>query len=157
MQLCIAVLGKCFRQWCFAHVVISHGCMMIPNDVAEGHRFIYKLLKKCISQQRQDGKSVWGRTKLLCGQINQNLKFFLGTIDVMSCRLKRNGPSSLLSADSLKAYISDGMKCSVCSVGNLHTWKGTINTEENREVLRQHILPSKRLSGKALHISARQC
>ena len=40
---------------------------------------------------------------------------------------------------------------------NFHFWKDTINVEEHIEVLEQHLLPSRQLSGKSLHVSAKQC
>ena len=67
------------------------------------------------------------------------------------------GPSSLLSPDSLKDCTSDVWGyISAKGVGSLHIWKGTINAEGFIEVFRAAYAPFF-LSGTALYISVRQC
>lgn len=46
---------------------------------------------------------------------------------------------------SSKARICDGMGCTnTHGTGNLHIWKGYINAEWQKQVLKQHMLPSRR-------------
>ena len=48
----------------------------------------------------------WGKMEKFCGQMNQNLKFFLETTDAVSCRLQRRGGEIRLHTS--KACGSDG-------------------------------------------------
>ncbi len=53
-------------------------------------------------------------------------------------------PSSVLSAFSSKASISDDMGCiRVCGMGSLLVLEGTMNAERYIKVLEQHMLPSR--------------
>ncbi len=74
------------------------------------------------------------------GQKSQNLTLFLEIKDAVSSGLKRGRPSSVLSAFSSKASISDGMGyISAYGMGSLHVLDGTINAERYIKVLEQHI------------------
>ncbi len=60
-------------------------------------------------------------------------------------KLRGRRPSSVLSAFSSKASISDGMGCiSAYGMGSLHVLEGTMNAERYIKVLEQHMLPSRR-------------
>ena len=64
----------------------------------------------------------------------------------MSCHPGQRGnrPSRLLSAQSSKANICDGMGVvSARGMGNLHICEGDVNAERYIQVLEQHMLPSK--------------
>ncbi len=74
--------------------------------------------------------------------------------------LRGGRPSSVLSAFSSKASISDGMGVHKCiQYGQLACLEGTMNAERYIKVLEQHMLPSRwcLFQGRALCISAGQC
>ncbi len=95
------------------------------------------------------------------GQTSPNLTFLVGNHRRRVLRAKEEGdPSSVLSAFSSKASISDGMGViSAYGMGSLHVLKATMNAERYIKVFEQHMLPLQMtsISGKALCISAGQC
>ena len=87
-------------------------------------------------------------------KMNHNWKLFLETIDVMSCRLNSRGTIQLLISSYQTVQKPASLMVwgciSVSGEGRLHIWKGIINAEEYKEVLEQHLLPSRCLLWKGL-------
>ena len=81
--------------------------------------------------------------KLFCGQMNQDLKLFLETMDIVSCEPKRRGTIQLVISTVQKPASLKAWGCiHIYGVGSWNIWKGSINAEEEIEVFEQHMLSS---------------
>ncbi len=100
--------------------------------------------------------------KVFCGQMSPNLTFLLEITGSVSSGLKRRETSSVSSAFSSKASLSDGMGVHGGAYGiwaSLLVLEGTMNAERYIQGFRATYapLPITSISWKALCISAGQC